>query len=155
MRSHGYVYHAAKDNKANMTYLGASGFVHVASVLNFSPNPSEVIPHVIKGTLEGLQSAAKEPKMKRFVLTSSSTAAQAPIPNKEYNIDETTWNDLFVEQANAPPPYEMDRAYAVYGASKVAGEKAMWDFVKEKRPHFVANSSMSFPYCMFTKMSCS
>lgn len=29
---------------------------------------------------------------------------------------------------------------AVYAASKVAGEKALWDFVKEQRPKFVVNT---------------
>jgi nucleoside-diphosphate-sugar epimerase len=48
-----------------------------------SPNPNFVIPKVIKGTLNALKAASKQESIKRFVLTSSSTAALIPKPNEQ------------------------------------------------------------------------
>ena len=56
-----------------------------------------------------LKSAANEHSVKRFVFTSSSTAATDPIPNKEFTIGTDTWNDATIEAAWAPPPYKDDR----------------------------------------------
>ncbi|RAL59679.1 hypothetical protein DID88_000312 [Monilinia fructigena] len=84
--------------------------------------------------------AASESSVKRFVITSSSMAVTRPKPNKQYYIDENTWNEEDIKAAYAPPPYEPSRAWAVYGASKAEVERAVWKFVKEKKPGFVANS---------------
>jgi nucleoside-diphosphate-sugar epimerase len=67
---------------------GVSGVTHVASNLTFDSDPNKVIPEVLAGVNGILKSAAKEPSVKRFVYTSSSTAITAPIPNKEFIIDE-------------------------------------------------------------------
>ncbi|KAI9646380.1 hypothetical protein NHQ30_004371 [Ciborinia camelliae] len=119
---------------------GVSGIAHVASNLSFSPNPNEVIPECLSGVNGILKSAASEPSVKRFVITSSSMAATHPKPNKEFYIDENTWNEEDVEAAHAPPPYEPSRKWAVYGASKTEAEQAVWKFVKERNPGFVANA---------------
>ena len=87
-----------------------------------------------------LKSAANEPSVKRFVFTSSSTAATDPIPNKEFTIGTDTWNNAIIEAAWAPPPYKDDRKWAVYGSSKTEAEKALWKFVEEQKPGFVANA---------------
>jgi len=55
-----------------------------------------------------------------------------------------------VKEAWAPPPYESERRWAVYGASKVEGERAVWDFVKKEKPHFVANAVL--PNCNFGRL---
>jgi hypothetical protein len=78
--------------------------------------------------------------VKRFVYTSSSQAATEPIPNKEFTIDPNTWNEATIKAAWASPPYEAERAWAVYGSSKTEAEKALWKFVKEQKPHFGVNS---------------
>lgn len=49
-------------------------------------------------------------------------------------------NDKAVEAAKRPPPYGPDRIIETYAASKTLAEKAMFDFVKERKPHFVVNS---------------
>lgn len=87
-----------------------------------------------------LKSAAKETNVKRFVFTSSSTAITAPIPNKEFLIDENGWNEADIKAAWAPPPYNDDRKWAVYGSSKTEAEKALWKFVKEQKPAFTVNA---------------
>lgn len=114
--------------------------VHVASNLSFASDPNAVIPEVIDGINGVMESAAKEPQIKRFVFTSSSTAATNPKPNTKFNIDADTWNNETVEMAWAPPPYEDSRKWAVYGASKTQAEQAMWKFMEDKKPHFVANA---------------
>jgi nucleoside-diphosphate-sugar epimerase len=95
----------------------------------------------VNGTLNALESAAKEPLMKRVVLTSSSTAAASPRPNVEFTMDENTWNETAVKAAWAPPPYEgLQRRLDVYSASKTQGEQAAWKWVKEHKPNFVFNT---------------
>ncbi|KAI9761179.1 MAG: hypothetical protein M1840_002011 [Geoglossum simile] len=125
---------------SDMTKPDAFDEVVKASVLSFSPNPNEVIPITVAGMLNTLNSAAKEQSVKRFVFTSSSTAATLPKPNVEFNIDETTWNDEVLPIAWAPPPYEQSRAFAVYGASKTQAEKDAWAFMEKNNPSFVFNT---------------
>ena len=50
------------------------------------------------------------------------------------------WSQEAVDLAWAPPPYTSDRAFPVYAASKVAGEKAFWKFIEDEKPHFVGNT---------------
>ncbi|KAH6673670.1 hypothetical protein B0J14DRAFT_667193 [Halenospora varia] len=119
---------------------GVSGIAHVASILTFDSNPEKVIPDVLKGVRGIMNSAAKEPSVKRFVYTSSSTAATAPIHNKEFLIDSNMWNEKQIKEAHAPPPIKPERSWAVYGASKAEAEKAVWQFVEEEKPNFVANA---------------
>ena len=119
---------------------GCSAVVHVASDVSFSPDPTAVISLVIKSMENLLKAAAATPSIKRFVYTSSSTAATQPKPNKKFHVDSSTWNNEDVESAWRPPPYEPERAYTVYSASKTLAERAGVDFVNERRPAFVFNS---------------
>lgn len=52
-----------------------------ASDLSLDPDPNVVIPKVIRGTINILEAAAKQPSVKRVVLTSSSAAVLVPEPN--------------------------------------------------------------------------
>jgi nucleoside-diphosphate-sugar epimerase len=120
---------------------GASGFIHTATPVMESADPNAAIPVVVKGTVNALEACAKEPSVVRVVLTSSSGACTAPKPNKAFKIDSTTWNEEAVNAAWAPPPYEgFERTLNVYYAGKTLGEKAAWDFVREKSPGFVLNT---------------
>ncbi|KAF4624525.1 hypothetical protein G7Y89_g13647 [Cudoniella acicularis] len=119
---------------------GVSGIAHVASVLTFDPDPDEVIPTALAGVRGILKSAAREPSVKRFVYTSSSTAATAPIHNKEFHIDSNIWNEADIRAAHAPGPIKPERAWPVYGASKTEAENLVWQFVKEENPQFVVNA---------------
>lgn len=122
---------------------GVDAIIHVASDTTFSEDVDAVVGGVVKGVEHFLEAAAKEPKVKRFVLTSSSTAALLPIPNKEVTVTKDSWNDVAVDAAYnkkgesvGPNPYP----FIVYAASKTEGEKAVWKFMKEKKPHFQANA---------------
>ena len=112
----------------------------MASVLTFDPDPNKVIPAVVDGALNAATSAAKQTSVKRFVYTSSSTAISAPKPNVEFTISTDDWNKEDVEAAWKPPPYEAERAWATYGASKTQAEQEMWKFMKEHKPSFVLNT---------------
>jgi len=115
--------------------------------MTFDKDPNKVIPEVLAGINGILKSAAASPSVKRFVYTSSSTAATAPKPNKEFSITTDLWNESDIKAAWAPPPYEDARSWAVYGSSKAEAEKAVWKFVKEQKPHFVCNTVL--PNCNF------
>ena len=116
------------------------GVAHVASDLSFDPDPNQIITPMLDGVRNILQSAAREPSIKRFVITSSSIAALTPQPGKEIEINSTTWNDSSIEQAWRPPPYEQERMWDVYAASKTQCERELWKFAQEQQPSFVLNA---------------
>ncbi|KAH7018043.1 uncharacterized protein B0I36DRAFT_335213 [Microdochium trichocladiopsis] len=119
---------------------GAAVVVHTATDTTLSPDPTIVIPGAVGMVLGAMRSAAKEPSVKRFVLTSSSSAALVPKPDTPGTVTVDTWNDEWVELANRPPPYEPERAYAVYAASKTVAEKEAWRFMQEDKPTFKFNA---------------
>ncbi|EMC92261.1 hypothetical protein BAUCODRAFT_27580 [Baudoinia panamericana UAMH 10762] len=129
-----------EEGSLNQVVKGCAGLVHVASNVSFSPDPNVVVTETVTLTLNALKAAASESSLSRFVLTSSSIAAAQSRYNEPYDLTPEMWNTKAVEAAWAPPPYEMDRAVAVYGASKTQAEQAMWKFVEEQKPHFVVNA---------------
>jgi nucleoside-diphosphate-sugar epimerase len=119
---------------------GVSAIVHIASIGTFDANPNNVVPQVILGVTSLLDAAFKEPSVKEFVYTSSIAAAAMPVPGDTTHIGPDTWNNMAVQLAWAPPPYDPSRGFAVYMASKVEAEKALWKFVHGKAPSFTVNS---------------
>jgi len=99
-------------------YTGVHGIAHVAGDVSFSSNPDDVIPGVINSVHSILEAASKEKTVTRFVITSSSTAATMPKPNKKFTIDENSWNEEAVADA-----YKEPNAWNVYSASKTRGEQ--------------------------------
>ncbi|KAI6856737.1 hypothetical protein KC334_g22200, partial [Hortaea werneckii] len=80
------------DTAFDESVKGVAGIAHLASILSFSNNPDEVIPPTVKGTLNILKSASKEPSIKSVVYTSSSTAVLLPEADKEITVTKDTWN---------------------------------------------------------------
>lgn len=118
---------------------GVDGVIHVSSPTDMNPDPNQVVPVLVKH-LEGLlESMTKESSIKRFVYTSSSTAATLPVPGRPGHLDKTTYNDEAVKMA-WEPPHVPEKGYPVYGASKTEAERAIWKWVHEKKPGFVVNS---------------
>lgn len=122
---------------------GVDSIIHVASDTTFNDDADHVIGTVVAGTEHFLRAAAKEPSVKRFTLTSSSTAAILPKPGVDGIVATTdTWNDEAVEAAKTkgttigPSIYP----YVVYAASKTQGERALWNFVEKEKPSFVVNA---------------
>ncbi|KAI8677651.1 Epimerase domain-containing protein [Fusarium keratoplasticum] len=123
---------------------GTSVVAHTATITSFAPDPSDVIPQAIAFAENALKSAYKENSVKRFVLTSSSSAAVLSIPGAPgVEVLEDTWNEFAVKAAWAEPPYTPERGGVVYAASKTEAEKAVWKYHKEnrdKRPDLVVNT---------------
>ncbi|KAF4495700.1 Aldehyde reductase 2 [Fusarium agapanthi] len=118
---------------------GVSAVAHIASVLDFDPNPNNVVPQTVAGVTSVLESASKESSVTRLVFTSPIIAAVFPTADQDGVVDRNSWNEFAVKEAWAPPPYEPSRAMLVYAASKVAAEQALWKYVDENKPHFVTN----------------
>jgi nucleoside-diphosphate-sugar epimerase len=57
--------------------------------VSMSPDPNAVIPKVVAGVLNVLEASSKHASVKRFVLTSSSSAALIPSPNEKIIVDES------------------------------------------------------------------
>ncbi|KAI8649071.1 Epimerase domain-containing protein [Fusarium keratoplasticum] len=123
---------------------GVSIFVHTTSVVSFDSNPRNVIPPAITGAVNALRAAYSEASVKRFVFTSSSTAAISATPNKPgVVVTEDTWNMDAIKEAWAEPPYGPERVWAVYAASKAQAEQEVWRFHqthRDQRPDIVVNS---------------
>ncbi|KAK2010034.1 NAD(P)-binding protein [Colletotrichum eremochloae] len=129
-----------KQGAFNDAVKGCAGLVHLAVDNGFSPDPTVVVDGSVALTLRALEAAASEPGLRRFVLTSSYITACQYRMNEAYEVTQASWNDNYVEKAWAPPPYTGDRSLYVYGAAKVQCERAMWRFVEERAPSFVANA---------------
>ena len=99
-----------------------------------------MIPTVIAGSVSAAVAASKNPSVKRVIYTSSAMAITNPKPNVEFEVSVNDWNEEAVQAAWAPPPYEPDRTWSVYGASKTQGEQKLWEFYKEKAPAFTLNT---------------
>lgn len=129
----------AADNAFDAAIQGCAGVIHMATPVMQLHDPNIAIPMVIKGTTNALAAAAKA-GIKRVVLTSSSTAAASPVPDKIFTMDPSTWNESAVKAAWAPPPYEsVQRKLDVYSASKTQGEQAAWEYVRKSGADMVLN----------------
>ncbi|EMC93230.1 hypothetical protein BAUCODRAFT_76019 [Baudoinia panamericana UAMH 10762] len=121
---------------------GCAGVIHVASVMNFSPDPNEVIAPSIAGALNALEAAAKESGVKRFVYCSASAAAVAQGSGYREDVTSDSWNMASFRTAWEPPPYEIDRAWAVFASSKMQTEQAVWRWYNQRewRVNFALNT---------------
>ncbi|KAJ5994031.1 hypothetical protein N7451_009755 [Penicillium sp. IBT 35674x] len=119
---------------------GVAAICHVASIVSFDPDPSNVIPQTVAGAVSIMEAALAEPSVKEFVYTSSIVAATIPAPGNATRVDRNTWNDQAVQLAWLATADDPKRGSTVYQASKVEAEKAIWKFVEEKKPHFSVNS---------------
>ena len=122
-----------------LTVQGCSGVVHVASDVSFGADPNVVIPPVLKLADNLLHAAAKVPSVKRFVYTSSTSALADESGTGHLHLTTESWNEESLTAAYKEP-FTPENALHVYSASKVLGERACFDFVKENKPGFVVNS---------------
>ncbi|KAF9768555.1 hypothetical protein IL306_014154 [Fusarium sp. DS 682] len=133
----------------NEALKGVDAVVHVASPLGLDGSTETMIPDAVASALNVLKAANNEPSVKRFVYTSSSTAAvfpEAEVPG--VMVDADTWNDkalsIFQNSTSAP------EWYVVYAASKVESERAVWNFYHNhaaRRADLVVNTGK---YSMMT-----
>ncbi|KAK2013439.1 NAD dependent epimerase/dehydratase [Colletotrichum eremochloae] len=119
---------------------GAAGVAIVASDVSLSDDPNAVVPWVVKATETTLAVAAKQPSVKRVVLTSSSFAASGVVPNEKIYVDESTYNEAAIKAAWDPNTPKELKGAMVYGASKAEGERAAWKWVEEHKPGYAFNT---------------
>ncbi|KAI8236916.1 Ketoreductase azaE [Colletotrichum sp. SAR 10_86] len=109
--------------------------IHTASPFHFQSKDAEteMLNPAIRGTTSLLSAvAAFAPNVKRVVITSSVAAAvniMAPPPI----LTSEMWNPITREEASSNP-------FFAYLASKTFAEKAAWDFVNDKKPHFALST---------------
>ncbi|KAK1974670.1 NAD dependent epimerase/dehydratase [Colletotrichum cereale] len=120
---------------------GVAGVASIASDVSLSDDPDAVIPWVVKATETILAVAAKQPSIKRVVLTSSAYAASIRVPDqKGVVVDESTFNEPAIKAAWDPNTPKEGKAAFVYAASKAEGERAAWKWVEENKPGYVFNT---------------
>lgn len=125
---------------------GASGFVHVASDMSNSTDPDLVIGNAVSGVLNALRAAKKEGEgIKRFVYTSSSTAATLPRPGEVFSVTAESWNNDAVEMVWKTDAVVEKDAFVVYAASKTESERAAWKWARETEHDFVINTGEGPP----------
>ncbi|KAF5492473.1 Ketoreductase azaE [Colletotrichum siamense] len=109
--------------------------IHTASPFHFQSKDAEteMLNPAIRDTKSLLSAvAAYAPNVKRVVITSSVAAAvniKAPPPV----LTPEMWNPITREEASSNP-------FFAYLASKTFAEKAAWDFVNDKKPHFALST---------------
>jgi nucleoside-diphosphate-sugar epimerase len=142
-----------------------------ASDTSLSPDPNIVVPRVVNSATNALKAAAKEPSVKRFILTSSSVAAVLSTPNNEglvvdeseftiwprshkyspLNLIPDSYDDTAVKLAwDKSTPLDT-KPILVYAASKTESERESWKWVRENKPGFVFNTvlpSFNVRYCL-------
>lgn len=111
----------------------------MAGVVTMDPSVEKVIGTTVTGTMSALQSAAKEPSVKRFVLTSSAGAVRdmdKHFPERPISVDE--FNEDAIEAVKNLPDSltDAERGHIAYIASKTISEKRAWEWVNETKPHF-------------------
>ncbi|CAN8096001.1 unnamed protein product [Discula destructiva] len=126
---------------------GCAGFAATASDVSFGFDPNDVVTAAVNLVKAALEAAAASPSVKRFVLTSSSTAAASrgagpdgSRAGQKFDLGVDAYNTDAIDEAWAPPPYDSSRSFAVYRASKTQQEQEAWKFVSERKPGFVLNS---------------
>ena len=113
---------------------GVKAILHIASPLGISAEDHErdIITPAIKGTTNILKAAAKEPSVKRIVVTSSEAAI---IPWAEIM---TVDNDrIYTAEDSAPDPSgPYTSTFEAYAAAKVKALNATREYVKIENPSF-------------------
>ncbi|RYP68291.1 hypothetical protein DL769_005553 [Monosporascus sp. CRB-8-3] len=116
---------------------GVHAIFHTASPVNISNNSwATTIAPAIGGTNSLLNSAFTHagPQLEALIVTSSATTASNPSAPPGAILDEASWNIVALatanEQGDSTPPM------VLYRASKVAAERAVWEFRDQRKPPF-------------------
>jgi len=135
------VAHCSVPNAFDDVVKGVSAVIYNAIISDIVPDPNITISATVRAALNVCRSAAREPSIRRFVITSTFWTVAMPIPGVTDTITNLdTWNEAALEAAWAPPPYEPDRVLHVYFAAKIESEKAIWTFANDERLPWVVNS---------------
>ena len=127
-----------KDAAFDEAVKECSGIAHIASNMSFSNVVDEVVGDAVQGALSVLESASKESTVKRFVFTSSSTAATLPKPGQKFTVYKDSWNDEAIKLAHEKNP----DPFIVYAASKTQAEREVWNWAEKNKPSFIVNAGV-------------
>lgn len=113
------------------------------------PDASIVVPQIVNGALIALKAAYSEPSVKRFVYTSSSSAAIVCLRGQPKTVVTTdTWTEDMVKLAWSNNLDDPRQPYYVYVASKTRTEQAIWKYYEEheaERPDLKVNTGNTAP----------
>ncbi|VUC27433.1 unnamed protein product [Clonostachys rosea] len=129
------------DNAFDEAVKGVDGVAHVAATTQFTPDPS-LIDEAVKGVTNLLAAAAKEPSVKRVVVTSSKAACMYPKPGISYELTQETYNQEAMDELKAPfdGKNPLWRGMVIYCVAKATAEQRAFEWVRENKPHFVFNT---------------
>src|ERR1051325_9825170 len=119
---------------------GVTAITNLASPVSFGfKDPAPILHAAINGTKTILNSAIAQagPQLKTVVIMSSIAAVKNAHP-PPYTFTEKDWNDYaekVCEEKGTETPGPV-----IYSASKVAAEKAFWEFQRERQPAFTMAS---------------
>jgi len=119
---------------------GVDGIFHTASPVDFSlESYDQMVVPAVKGSETLLHSALKAgPQLSSVVVTSSVIAVvNIPPPRPDYVFTESDFATVALETANKDKDEGRKTPSGVlYGASKIAAERAVWKFRDEHKPKF-------------------
>ncbi|OQE42344.1 hypothetical protein PENCOP_c004G00449 [Penicillium coprophilum] len=125
----------AFDNKLN----GVDYVLHLASPLPHGTDKEAYFTPAVKGTTALLKAAAKEPTIKKVVIT-SSIAAMIPLtglPAGGVIKEDNDWDFSVDENGDFEDPQNPAATpMRLYMASKLLADKATWEFRATAKPHY-------------------
>jgi nucleoside-diphosphate-sugar epimerase len=107
---------------------------HQPFFYNTTDNEKELIIPAINGVKSILSASAKQPAIKRIVLTSSfaSVVDVTATPPQDFTYTSAHWNPLTYAEAIDPK----STSVVAYRGSKKFAEQAAWEFVASQKPNF-------------------
>ena len=129
-----YVPDIIADGAYDDALSGVKAILHIASPLGISAEDYErdIITPAINGTTNILKAAAKEPSVKRIVVTSSNAAI---VPWAEFIAAEN--DHVYTAEERAPDPSgPYTSTFEAYAAAKVKALNATREYVRTEKPAF-------------------
>ncbi|KAH8656023.1 hypothetical protein BGZ60DRAFT_385011 [Tricladium varicosporioides] len=122
---------------------GVDGIFHTASPINFSLTRYEdFVDTAVAGNRSLLGSALKAgPQLKSVIVTSSVVSIIDPKDDPEYTFTEKDWASNSLRQAQEDKSNGvLTPSGMLYGASKTAADRYMWEFKDSKKPSFAIST---------------
>ncbi|KAJ3877793.1 D-lactaldehyde dehydrogenase, partial [Lentinula edodes] len=115
-----------KEGAFDEAVKGVDAIEHTASPFHFkADDPQELIGPAVNGTRSILKSALNNSSIRRIVVTSSTAAIIATLPEPKV-FSELDWNEQAIEEVKKQGKNASQAAK--YRASKTLAEKAAWEF---------------------------
>ncbi|KAF3021414.1 hypothetical protein E8E14_003964 [Neopestalotiopsis sp. 37M] len=120
---------------------GVAAIAHVAGAVDLGiqeyNGPLEEELRINVGLLEA---ADREPSVRSVALTSSAWASFTPDPSRKgLVLTEWTWNEDAVRLADSDASPQV-KGLANFMALKTRLEQRLWDWIKDKKPHYAFNA---------------